>query len=226
MQAMQVLSFLRSQKSLITIFEGLDEPDKYVKLTAARCLARRKSICYLPEITQTMSETFPEDHKLLADILHRFGKDMAPRLERIVSSSDNPVIQAGALEALILMMPPSISLDLDALMENPDKRVRAATVALSTVVQHHLNSKVLLTGLQDEATMVRIRALKLAAVEKRQDAIEYLYESLDDPLMWVRYWAARAILNSGRTGKNLASSLSLKDSTAGLMAREVISEVL
>jgi len=69
MRAVRTLSYLNSQTSLQVIYEGLSSDDKYVRLTAIRCLIRRQAACYLPAIIDSYIEAFPKDYKLLAGIV-------------------------------------------------------------------------------------------------------------------------------------------------------------
>lgn len=221
MEAMQVLSYLNSQASLLSIHAGLSSSKKYIRLTSARCLTRRKADVFINDIIESISTAFPSDPQLLADILFRFGAHISSVLETHIRNSDNVCVQAACLEALVLIMPAETSLDLDALLENPDDGVRAAATSLSTITAHNSSGDVLMHALSDSATKVKIRAAKLAYIARRTDTISSLYKLSQDPLLWVRYWSIKAIWNTGRQGKKLVETMSRGSDATSRMAREV-----
>lgn len=223
MRAVRTLSYLNSQTSLQVIFNNLSSDDKYVRLTAARCLVRRKAIFFLNPIIDSCIEAFPQDFKLLAGILAGFGNDMIEPLEDFVRQSDNNVIKTACLEAVITIMPPKTSLDLGTLMESSDKTVRAATLALSAIVKHPDTSDPLLLGLKDDATLVKLRAIKIAYKLKRPDLTPELYKLTSDPIMWVRYWALRAIWVTGHSGQKFIATLAKTNPMAANVSLEMSS---
>ena len=224
MEAMQVLSYLDTQSSLVSIEEGLSSTKKYIRLTAARCLIRRKADVFIDNIVTSIDSAFPDDPKILADILYRFGAKIAPELEAYVSMSKNDNIQTACLEAMVLLMPPSTSLDLERLMDSSNEHIRAATVSLSQVTSYQSTEDILTLALADPATSVKIRAAKIANASKRSDTISLLYKLTQDPLLWVRYWSTLAIYNTGRQGQKLVESIARGDGSSAHMAREVVLE--
>lgn len=221
MAAVRTLSYLNSQKSLQVIFKNLSSDEKYVRLTAARCLVRRRGFIYLSSIIDALIEAFPEDSKLLAGILAKFGSQAIEPLESIVMATKNPVVQTACLEALVMIMPPQTSLNLGVLMQSSDKTVRAAALSLSSVAMHIDESDPLRMGLSDETTLVKMRAVKIANDLKRADLTPELYELSTDPVMWVKYWALRAIWGTGSSGEKFVHSLAEKNP----MAKNVVMEI-
>ena len=224
MEAMQVLSYLKTQGSLLAIHDGLSSSKKYIRLTAARCLTRRSTDMFIDDIIYSINTAFPDDPQLLADILFRFGPSIAPKLESCVQSDSNASIKTAGLEALVLMMPAETTLRLDELLESSDERVRAAAVSLSAVTAHHSDIDILSTALTDTSTKVKIRAAKIAHKARRTDTISPLFKLAHDPLLWVRYWSIKAIWNTGRQGKKLVDTMGQGDSSSSRMAREVALE--
>ena len=208
MRCLRTLSYLESQRSLQVIFDNLSSEDKYVRLTASRCLVRRKSLCYLGSIIESLREAFPHDYKILAGVLAKFGPKSAESLEAFMSRTSDSVVKTACLEALILIMPAKTSVNLEALMMDKSENVRAAALSLSTVAEHNSKIDPLRLGLRDEAISVRIRAAKVACNVRRTDVIIDLYGLANDPVMWVRYWALRAIWMSGQAGQKFVSTLS------------------
>ena len=223
MAAVRTLSYLNSQMSLQVIFDNLSSDEKYVRLTAARCLVRRDGLFYLSAIVDSLTAAFPEDSKLLAGVLEKFGSDAIGALESLVLSTQNPVVKTACLEALIMIMPPRTSLDLGALMKSPDKTVRAAVLSLSTVAKHDDQSDPVRQGLRDNETLVKMRAVKIANDLKRADLTPELYELSTDPVMWIRYWALRAIWGTGNSGEKFVFSLSETNPMAKKVATEISS---
>ncbi|WP_026942874.1 HEAT repeat domain-containing protein [Hellea balneolensis] len=228
MRALRTLSYLNSQKSLQVIVDNLDSEDKYVRLTAARCLVLRESDWYLNSILESIHEAFPQDYKLLAGILEGFGADIVEPLEDYIVMTENNVLKTACLETLILIRPPQTSLDLNALMHNDAETVRAAALALSTMARYDsgrgsAEEDPLRLGLKDKAISVKIRAAKMACAVRRQDIISDLYKLTEDPVMWVRYWALRAIWMSGQSGQKFVESLVKSNDMAGSVAREMTS---
>jgi len=221
MRSLRTLSYLDSQKSLQVIFENLSSEDKYVRLTAARCLVRRGSLCYLPAIIDCLNESFPQDFKIIADVIAGFGADSVKTLEHYIVRTDNDNIKASCLEALILIMPAQTSVNFEKLMKDKSASVRAAALSFSEVTSHNQAVDPLVLGLRDKAVSVKIRAAKLACTIKRTDITADLYKLANDPVMWVRYWALRAIWMSGLSGQKFVESLSRSNIMAGNVALEL-----
>ena len=184
-------------------------------------MVRRGSLCYLAAIIDRLSEAFPQDFKIIADIIAGFGTDSVEILENYILRTDNNIIKASCLEALILIMPAQTSVQFEELMKNESDSVRAAALSLSEVTTHNQAVDPLVLGLRDEAVSVKIRAAKLACTVKRTDIMADLYKLTSDPIMWVRYWALRAIWMSGPAGQKFIESLSKSNIMAGNVALEM-----
>lgn len=221
MEAMQILSYLNSHLSLQTIHKGLSSSNKYIVLTAARCLTRRQANIFVDDIIYYINSNFPEEEKLLADILFRFGSKVTNTLEFYIDSDASASVKAACLEALVLIMPPATSLDFDKLIEHQNEKVRAATLALSDVTSHNSSNDILIKSMGDISTKVKIRAAKMAYMKRRKDTISPLFKLTNDPLLWVRYWSTKAIWNTGRQGRKFVETMSSRNEKAGRMAREV-----
>ena len=221
MRALRVLAYLETQNSLQVIFDNLTSQDRYVRLTAARGLVERKGLFYLGTIIEACASAYPEDYRLLAGILADFGQDAVDPLETLVRQTDQSKVRTAALEALVLIMPPRTTLDLGVLMTDPDENVRASALSLSGVSDHNSQAEPLLLGLKDTAISVKIRAAKMACERRRTDVTEQLFSLSSDPVMWVRYWALRAIWVSGQSGEKFVDSLSRTNPTAADVALEM-----
>ena len=224
MEAMQALSYLTSDRSKDFILAGLEDRNKYIQLTSARCLARRGEIYHLPEIMKIINLAFPDDEKVLTDILYRFGKPALNLIERQVQIAPNAALRAACLKAMVMLMPARTDLVLSHYKNDEDDRVRAATVELAQICKHREDIDFLNSGLRDSSTKVKICSAKLALQAKRVDTLENLFSLSSDPLMWVRYWSIRAIWNMGVNGQKLVRSMASIDNPAGHMAKEVSAE--
>ncbi len=221
MRSLRTLSYLGSQKSFQVIFNNLSSEDKYVRLTAARCLVRREGICYLSSVVDSLIEAFPDDFKLIAGVLEGLGREGIEPIEDIIKRSENNIIKTAGLEALVLIMPAHTSLDISQLMLDPSETVRAGALALSAVVSHDNRLDPLKLGLADNTISVKIRATKIACRVKRSDVMADLYKLTKDPIMWVRYWAFRAIWMSGQSGQKFVTSRSASETMAANVALEM-----
>ena len=221
MRAVRTLSYLNSQTSLQVIYESLSSGDKYVRLTAIRCLIRRQAACYLPAIVDSFIEAFPKDYKLLAGILAEFGGDITQTLENLIDTSDDDIVVTASLEALCILRPADSELDFEALLGTKTESVRAAAVAFSAVTMKPGTTDILRMGLRDSAVSVKIRAAKIACDLKRSDLTSDLYALSEDPVMWVRYWALRAIWSTGNSGQQFIDSLARSNPMAADVALEL-----
>lgn len=221
MRCLRALSYLGSQRSLQVIFDNLVSEDKYIRLTSARCLVRRKSFCYLGPIVESLRSAFPQDHRLISGILAGVGSEGVSSLESFTRRSSDSIVKTACLKALAVIMPARTTLDLTALMSNESDAVRAAALSLSAVTEHDGDIDPLLLGLADSAAVVKIQAAKMACNLKRSDITAELYKLTNDPVMWVRYWSIRAIWSSGRTGQKFVSSLASKQKMAEKVSLEM-----
>ena len=221
MRAVRVLSYLNTQNSLQVIFRSLSSEDKYIRLTAMRSLVKRDASFFLDAIIESCLDAFPADHNLLAGIISNFRADITEDLEGLIQTSDDPVLVAGCLETLSLIMPMETAVDFGNLMENPDKIVRAAALSLSSITKNNAVVEPIVLGLRDTATHVKIRAAKAANSLKRSDLTSELFKLTDDPVLWVRYWAFRGIWVSGQSGQKLVISMRESHEMAGKVAKEM-----
>jgi hypothetical protein len=221
MQAVKTLSYLNSQSSLEKIYGHLSSQDKYIRLTAARCLVRRNGLFSLSAIIEACLDGFPDDYRLLAGILSGFGPAAVTHLEGDVRRLNNSIGIAACLEALVLIMPPKTNLDFRELMSHESAAVRSAAVALSSIAEHSNQIDPLKLGLTDEDISVKIRAAKVACDLNRKDLISEFYALSTSPIMWLRYWSMRAIWASGPSGQKFLDSLSKSHPMAEKVALEM-----
>lgn len=224
MRAFHVLSFLDTSSSLKTVCEHLYSPDKYVRLSVARCIARRRVLSLISEVAEAVTFAFPKDEKILADVLSRFGVKAIPHIQEMAKRNSNPTIIAGVLETLVLLRPENCELELGSFIEHEDERIRAAAVELSSISRSVNHTDLLELGLRDDSRKVKIRSLKVATRQKRKDLFADIYRLMNDPFIWVRYWAMQAALNTGQSGETLMRSLTRQTSSIGNLAVDVMKE--
>ena len=79
MRALQVLSYLETERSLSVVRGHLKSRNRYERLTAARALTRRKSYSDFASIVSSLSTAFPRRTDLLAEVIVNFGPEIHPR---------------------------------------------------------------------------------------------------------------------------------------------------
>lgn len=221
MRALKVLSYLSTDSSLRIIRAHLKSDKKYVVLTAARSLVRRKSLSDMDAIITAISRAFPGQIAMLSALLAGFGLNAVKPLEARISQSNDPVITTACLSALVAVMPARTALDLTHMTRHSDERVRAAALLLSAICVHSGESDPITKCLKDSSIKVKIAAAKIAHDSKRQDIVSELFSLSNDPIIWVRYWALKAIWRSGQAGQKFVRTVS----QSNRMARDLILEL-
>ena len=225
MRALQVLSYLETERSLDVVRKHLKSHNRYERLTAARALTRRKSYADFAAIVASLSAAFPRRTDLLAEVIVNFGPEIQPALEDVFRQSRRARVRVACLAALKRLAPASTSLDLSQLMDDPSDAVRAAAISLSAICDDSGRSDLLLTGLSDDTIAVKISSAKVAGAVSRPDTAPFLYKLSNDPSFWVRYWAVRALWNLGRTGQQMVASIASSNDANSVMAADVIREM-
>ena len=225
MRAVQVLSYLESEAAFDCIRAHLKSNNRYERLTAARALARRRSLADCSAVVASLASAFPRNTDLISEVLVGFGAGIQPGLEDIVRRSERKIVITACLKALVALSPATTSLDLAELARDPDSRVRASAIWLSTNCTDQSGEDLLAAGLSDNAIAVKIRSAKIACDIARRDLTPQLYQLTKDPSFWVRYWAIRAIWKLGRNGRQMVKSLAQGAEAGSEMAANVALEM-
>lgn len=225
MRALQVLSYLDTEQSLSVVRQHLKSRNRYERLTAARVLTRRKSYRDFSSIVASLSSAFPRRTDLLAEVIVNFGPEIQPALEAVFRRSRRTRVKVACLDGLKRLAPARTSLNLSELMEDNAPKVRAAAVSLSAICEDSGGSDLLLDGLADEATSVKISSAKVACKVSRPDTAPLLYKLSQDSSFWVRYWAVRAMWGLGKTGEQMVASIAGSNDAGSVMATNVIREM-
>ena len=225
MRALQVLSYLETERSLEVVRRHLQSRNRYERLTAARALTRRKSYKDFASIISSLSAAFPRRTDLLAEVIVNFGPEIQPALEAVFRQSRRTRVRVACLDGLRRLAPANTSLDLSLLMEDPSDAVRDAAISLSAICDDTSQSDLLLKGLADEAIAVKISAAKVASAVSRPDTAPLLYRLSQDPSFWVRYWAVRAMWGLGKTGQQMVASIARSNDDGAAMAANVAREM-
>lgn len=225
MRALQVLSYVQTPAALNCVRRHLRSSNRYERLTAARALARQKSLSDCGAVVASLASSFPRKPQLVAEVLVSFGAEVQTPLERIILKSNREIVITACLEALVVLSPVTTNLDLSALMRRQNSDVRAAAVSLSAISDDTSGADLLVSGLKDDAIAVKIRAAKIACEVSRRDLAPQLYTLTKDPSFWVRYWAVRAIWKLGRTGRQMVASLARENEPGSEMAAGVLLEM-
>lgn len=225
MRALQVLSYLETERSLDVVRGHLKSPNCYERLTAARALTRRKSYSDFTAIVASLSSAFPSRTDLLAEVIINFGPEVQPALESVFRQSKRANVRVACLDALKRLAPAKTSLDLSELVNDPSDDVRAAAISLSAVSGDSGGSDLLLKGLSDDSVGVKISSAKVACAVSRPDSAPLLYKLSQDSHFWVRYWAVRGLWSLGRTGQQMVTSIANSNDAGSIMAADVIREM-
>lgn len=225
MRAVQVLSYFETEAALHCIRGHLKSQDRYERLTAARALARQKSLGDSSAVLASLATAFPKKPDLIAEVLESFGPAIQPRLEYIARTSNRDTAIIACLMALRALGPAATELDLSLFMERESADVRGAAISLSAVCADASCADLLPIGLSDNAIGVKIRSAKIACDVARKDLTPHLYALTKDPAFWVRYWAIRGIWKLGRTGRQMVASLASSDEVGSEMAAHVALEM-
>ncbi len=223
-EALAVLSYLRSETSLASLVKALRSEDDYVQLAAIRCIARRGAIEYLPHIIDAINQERERNRTILAEVLQRFGAASAPYLEKLTDEAASDSVLIAALEALAMIAPEHVQVNMKALMAHSAPRVRAAAVRLAGVSAVSSPIDVIALGLEDQEALVRIRAAVAAGNAGRQDLLPALRRTLADPVWWVRFRACQAMLNLGAAGRAVLRTVAAKSGDEAILAADILSE--
>jgi len=226
MRALKVLSYLNTDTSLIAAFDRLYSRDRYVRLTASRCLAKRRAHIFLKDVIISLVESFPDNLDITAYILADFGKDAGPALENHIKTSDNTNERIACLKALYELRPAELSLDLTELVRSEDPALAISAISLASVTNQGSVTAPLLEGLSRPETKLKIGTSKIASKLRRKKLVPALYELTDDPDLWVRYWALKGIWNTGASGRQFIDALAQKNPTAADLSLEMRSGYL
>ncbi len=225
MRAVQVLSYLETERSLRVVRKHLKSRNRYERLTAARALTRRKSYQDFADIVASLSSAFPRRTDLLAEVIVNFGPEIQTALETVFRQSRRTRVRVACLDALKRLAPARTSLNLSELMEDNAPKVRAAAISLSAICEDASQSDLLLKGLADDAISVKISSAKVASMVSRPDTAPQLYKLSQDSHFWVRYWAVRAMWGLGKTGRQMVTSIAGSDDIGSAMAASVLQEM-
>ena len=221
MRALKVLSYLNSDTSLIAAFDRLNSSDKYVRLTAARALAKRRAHIFLKDIISSLVEAFPDNPDITAYILVDFGHDACSFLEDHIETNENSIERIACLKALYELRPSKIGIDLSDLVRSKDPALAISAISLASVTNQTNIIAPMLEGLSRDETKLKIGTSKIASKLRRKKLVPALYELTDDPELWVRYWALKAIWNTGASGRQFIDALAHKNPTAADLSLEM-----
>ncbi|GEM_PF-4959838 len=222
-EAIAVLSYLSSEKSLAVISRNLESRDSYIQLAAMRAAARRNATHLIPGIIERLKRSDDQNGRLLAGILYRFGAEISPFLSELAMSAESATVRAAALTALTYVSAPTVSVDLEACMKSPDVNIRATAVTLAGAT-HMESDAPFLSAVSDQSALVRARAASAIRTAEKRTLMDKLVELYSDPVWWVRYRACQALLGLGAEGKAILRSLSRIGGAESVLATEVLAE--
>jgi len=222
-QALTVLSYLQTERSLKTLAQALRSDDLYVRLSGIRSLARRQAHSYLPEIIEALNSEEHHNAVMLSDILQRFGTEASWAFEYLASEAKNATVCAAALEALRLVRPEQLNLDLKSFLYDPSPAVRAGAIELIAYAGDDRISMVE-RALIDRSAAVRARIARALPRLGIPGSLKYLHTLLDDPVWWVRFQAHQSLEAMGPQGRAYLRAVSSSDGDNSDLAAAVLAE--
>ena len=214
---------MQTDRSLATLAQALRSDDLYVRLAGIRSLARRQAHTYLPEIVEALNSNEHHNAVMLSDILQRFGPEASWAFETLASEAKNATICAAALEALRLVRPERLNLDLKSFLLDPSPAVRAGAIDLISYAGND-RTGMLERALKDQSAAVRARIARALPRLSIPGSLKYLHTLLDDPVWWVRFRAHQSLEAMGPQGRAYLRAVSASDGDNAELAAAVLSE--
>lgn len=199
----ELLGRLGSPRAIPALSGFLGHPEAPVRLHAGRALSRiggRKALA--PLLAVLPAEAAADARPWVAPIA-RFGMSTAPRMRRALRDG-GPAMRWIAMNVLGLLRDPAASEALgEALLRDPDPRLReAAAVALGRLA-NPLDIPRLCAALQDPEAAVRARVVEALGNRPVPAAAEALAPVLKDPVPRVRLNAIKALARLGPAGRRV-----------------------
>jgi HEAT repeat protein len=236
--AAAILGYFKDPTVVSALEDALDDNDVHVRLEAARSLARQKAISSVAGLVARLSVVDPTHSLAVREIFRSLGKPAVAGLIAVLESDvpeSTKLVAADALghigdpravKSLLKVFdvgehasdPSQVSRNR-GFSDNPQATHR--NIALQIAVMHALSNlydkesvRALTGALDDPLWELRACACEcLGTMGVREAALKLEY-LMSDNHWWVRYYAASALFEMGRTG--LAS---LKKASIGLSAR-------
>lgn len=237
-EAAAILGYFREPTVVSALEDALDDNSVHVRLEAARSLARQKAISSVAGLVARLSVVDPTQSLAVREIFRSLGKPAVPGLIAVLESDVPDSTKLVAADALghigDVRAVKSLLKVYDAgenasglsqvsrnrgFSENPQATHR--NVALQLTIMQSLSRlydkasvKALTDALDDPIWEIRACACECLGKMGVREVVPKLEYLMSDNHWWVRYYAASALFEMGRTG--LAS---LKRTAMGLSAR-------
>lgn len=204
-RALTYLAQCRDEESLRQIIDTSRNTDPYVQLAALRALSRRGDAEDLGIVLDHMKEAGQRNTLVLTEILTSFGTPALPTLFTLAASDAPDPMRLAAITALGTIgsreAVPSL-LEIAARNETGAELRARALQSLGRIRDERATDAVL-TGLEAAEAPIRVQAARAAGRLTLARALPLLTRLLEDPVWWVRYRAAEALLAFGRRGRVL-----------------------
>ena len=246
-EAAAILGYFREPTVVSALEHALDDNNVHVRLEAARSLARQKAISSVAGLVARLSVVDPTQSLAVREIFRSLGKPAVPGLIAVLESDVPDSTKLVAADALGHIGDPRAVKSLlkvyDAGESSADsahvsrnrgfaERPQAThrNVTLQLTIMHSLaklydksSVKALTDALDDPIWEIRACACECLGKMGVREVVPKLEYLMSDNHWWVRYYAAAALFEMGRTG--LAS---LKKTALGLSARakEIATDLL
>lgn len=225
-QALTLLAYFNDEESLALLFVHARETDPYVQLAALRGLATRNTDKRTFTAITDLSVSNQSNALMLADILRRFGEPSLPALHDLASGNANSRIKTAAIIAIGNIGALTSFDTLRHLLEDSTTEIRANAAAALGNIGDERAAPAIAAMLDDPQADVRVQAAKALGMLKAENTLPYLSRGLGDVDWWVRFGSAKSICNFGDKGIALLRAASNQHSLAGVIATQVLAEMV
>jgi hypothetical protein len=202
-QVLTLMAYLEDEQSKECLFTHLTDADPYVQLAALRGLAKRAEEDELGAVFDQINAIDRTNAAFMADVLTQFGTKSVPHLLNLLPKQEDENWLAAILMALGNVGDIRHGRLIAGYSTHTSAQVRrAAAIALGELQDGNaIDSLQRLAS--DQRTSVRQPAITALGQIQVDRAFATLLETLDDPEWWVRFHAARTLIQTGPRGSAL-----------------------
>lgn len=206
MAAAEALAEFGDEKSIERLLAALDDPNPDVRLSVALSLATYGRAPPAIELVDKLGIGTTENSLLTAALFKEIAKDRPTEIKAVILDPKTPAgAKAAAIEALSTSADYSIVPMIASLAQMADADAPELPRYLLALgrLGHPAGEAAVKRGLQSLRWDVRAAAAEAAGQIALESLGLHLKQLLNDPIWWVRFRAAEALVRLGRTGEQL-----------------------